>query len=64
MDEAHASVMSSSRVLMKTVPRRRLLHQAMTASDLHLRVMTALALKKQLKDEMSVDLVQAQMAEA
>ena len=49
---------------MKTVPRRRSPHQAVTASDSCLRVMTALALKKQLKDEMSVDLVNAQMAAA
>ena len=48
---------------MKTVPRCRSPHQAVTASGSYLRVMTALALKKQLKDEMSVDLVNAQMAE-
>ena len=48
---------------MKTVPRRRSPHQAMTAIDSYLCVMTALALKKQLKDEMSVDLVNTQMAE-
>ena len=47
---------------MKTVPRRRSPHQAMTASDSYLRVMTALALRSKLKDEMSVDLVNAQMA--
>ena len=49
---------------MKTVPRRRPPHQAVTDSDSYLRVMTALVLKKQLKDEMSVDLVHAQMAAA
>ena len=60
VDEAHASVMSfQAESWMKTVPRRCSPHQAVTA-----RVMTALALKKQLKDEMSVDLVNAQMAEA
>ena len=36
----------------------------MVASDSYLRVMTALALRKQLKDEMSVNLVNVQMTEA
>ena len=49
---------------METVPRRRSPRQAMTASDSYLRVMTALVLRSSLKDEMSVDLVNAQMAEA
>ena len=48
---------------MKTVPRCRPPHQAVTASDSHLRDDT-IGTQKQLNDEMSVDLVIAQMAEA
>ena len=50
---------------MKTFPRRCSPYQAMTASDSYLIVMTdSTGTQNQLKDEMSVDLVNAQVAQA